>query len=74
MGASRREGLCETALLLQKLDRYARNAEQAISYTLLGGSVHYALADLTGFAPELIVLREGHAGFIEVKRLQACIL
>lgn len=34
---------------------------------LIGGYVHNAIADLTGFPPELLVLKKGHAGFIEVR-------
>ena len=33
---------------------------------LIGGYVHNALADLTGFAPHLLVVKPGHQGYEEV--------
>ena len=32
---------------------------------LIGGYVHYGLADMTGFAPIQMVIKEGHQGFHE---------
>ncbi|KAJ1399835.1 hypothetical protein B484DRAFT_245813 [Ochromonadaceae sp. CCMP2298] len=32
---------------------------------LIGGFTHYGLADMTGFCPRLIVMREGYLGFSE---------
>ena len=32
---------------------------------LIGGYLHYALADLTGFIPQQIVMQSGHVGYEE---------
>ncbi|RYH31540.1 hypothetical protein EON65_02390, partial [archaeon] len=33
--------------------------------SLIGGYTHYGLADMTGFCPRLVVMREGYLGFSE---------